>query len=86
MFADFHEIEAEIRYLTTEEGGRKHGVISGYRGQFYYGGDDCIHSGSFFFLIFLMMNRLNWEQLFEQLSNFRKNDGMNSTQNKSQWE
>jgi len=39
----FHEIEAEIRYLTTGEGGRKTGVCSGYRGQFYYDGDD--HDG-----------------------------------------
>src|SRR5262245_24113634 len=36
----FHEIEAEIRYLTTEEGGRRTGVCSGYRGQFFYDGDD----------------------------------------------
>lgn len=36
----FHEIEADIRYLTTEEGGRKNGVLSGYRGQFYYDGDN----------------------------------------------
>lgn len=35
-----HEIEAEIRYLTTEEGGRRHGVFSGFRGQFHYDGDD----------------------------------------------
>lgn len=40
MFAEYHEIEAEIRYLTTEEGGRRSGVFSGYRGQFYYGGND----------------------------------------------
>ncbi|MEZ6138980.1 MAG: hypothetical protein R3B84_00280 [Zavarzinella sp.] len=40
MSAIFHEIEAEIRYLTTQEGGRKTGVSSGYRGQFYYGGQD----------------------------------------------
>ena len=36
----FHEIEAEIRYLTTEEGGRKNGVLSGYRGQFHYDGNN----------------------------------------------
>lgn len=48
MSADFHEIEAEIRYLTTEEGGRRSGVFSGYRGQFYYGGND--YDGSQFFL------------------------------------
>ena len=40
MNADYHEIEAEIRYLTTEEGGRKTGVFSGYRGQFFYEGED----------------------------------------------
>src|SRR5438874_2276300 len=40
MSADFHEIEAEIRYLTAEEGGRRTSVSSGYRGQFFYGGDD----------------------------------------------
>lgn len=40
MSAAIHEIEAEIRYLTTEEGGRNSGVFSGYRGQFYYGGED----------------------------------------------
>jgi elongation factor Tu len=38
--AGFHEIEAEIRYLTTEEGGRTTGIFSGYRGQFFYEGDD----------------------------------------------
>ena len=36
----FHEIEAEIRYLTIRESGRKNGVFSGYRGQFYNDGDD----------------------------------------------
>ena len=40
MSAGFHEIETEIRYLTTEEGGRTSGVFSGYRGQFHYGGED----------------------------------------------
>jgi translation elongation factor EF-Tu-like GTPase len=34
------EIEAEIYYLTTEEGGRKSYVGNGYRGQFYYNGRD----------------------------------------------
>ncbi len=34
------DIEAEIYYLTTEEGGRKRFVASGYRGQFYYDGND----------------------------------------------
>ena len=32
------ELEAEIYYLTVEEGGRKSCVCSGYRGQFYYDG------------------------------------------------
>lgn len=36
----YHEIEAEIRYLTTAEGGRQSGILSGYRGQFYYMGED----------------------------------------------
>ncbi len=40
MYPEDHAIEAEVRYLTTEEGGRRTGVFSGYRGQFYYGGND----------------------------------------------
>jgi hypothetical protein len=36
----YPELEAEIYYLTTEEGGRKGYVASGYRGQFYYNGKD----------------------------------------------
>lgn len=44
---DFREIEAEIRYLTTEEGGRNSGVLSGYRGQFFY--DDRDWDGSQYF-------------------------------------
>ena len=35
-----HWIEATIRYLTSDEGGRRSGVRSGYRGQFYYEGED----------------------------------------------
>ena len=34
------EIEAEIYYLTTEEGGRQSPVFNGYRGQFFYEGKD----------------------------------------------
>ena len=34
------ELETEIYYLSTEEGGRKLGVASGYRGQFCYDGID----------------------------------------------
>lgn len=34
------EIEAEIYYLTEEEGGRKTAIGNGYRGQFYYDGRD----------------------------------------------
>jgi hypothetical protein len=34
------EIEAEIYYLTTKEGGRKNFVGNGYRGQFFYDGND----------------------------------------------
>ncbi|NQU24208.1 MAG: elongation factor Tu [Candidatus Nealsonbacteria bacterium] len=44
---DYHEIETEIRYLTTAEGGRSKGVWSGYRGQFYYEDEDF--DGSQFF-------------------------------------
>lgn len=40
MAAEYHDIKAEICYLTTAEGGRQTGVMSGYRGQFHYGGDD----------------------------------------------
>jgi hypothetical protein len=32
------ELEAEIYYLTPQEGGRQTAVFSGYRGQFYYDG------------------------------------------------
>lgn len=35
-----HELEADIYYLTSEEGGRKNGVSNGYRGQLYYYGRD----------------------------------------------
>jgi translation elongation factor EF-Tu-like GTPase len=42
MHAAFHEIEAEISYLTTEEGGRSTAVFSGYRGQFFYQGKDYV--------------------------------------------
>lgn len=34
------DIEAEIYYLTAEEGGRKTPIFTGYRGQFYYNGND----------------------------------------------
>lgn len=34
------DIEAEIRFLTTEEGGRTTPARSGYRPQFYYDGHD----------------------------------------------
>lgn len=34
------ELEAEIYYLTEEEGGRKTPIMNGYRGQFYYNGRD----------------------------------------------
>jgi translation elongation factor EF-Tu-like GTPase len=37
---DWHVIEAKIRYLTPSEGGRQTGVFSGYRGQFFYDGED----------------------------------------------
>ena len=34
------DIEAEITFLTIEEGGRKTPAFSGYRPQFYYDGQD----------------------------------------------
>lgn len=34
------ELEVDIHYLLPEEGGRRHGIVSGYRGQFYYYGHD----------------------------------------------
>jgi elongation factor Tu len=34
------DIEAEIYFLTTEEGGRSTPVFNGYRPQFYYNGRD----------------------------------------------
>jgi|SRR5437667_11873967 len=34
------DVEAEIRFLTPEEGGRRTPVRSGYRPQFYYDGHD----------------------------------------------
>ena len=35
-----NDIEAEITFLTSEEGGHKGPVYSGYRPQFYYDGND----------------------------------------------
>jgi elongation factor Tu len=35
----FH-IRAEVYFLRTDEGGRQGFVLSGYRGQFFYDGDD----------------------------------------------
>ena len=49
MNATSHYIEAEIRYLTTEEGGRHSGVKSDYRGQFHYQGEEQAWDGSQFF-------------------------------------
>ncbi|WP_417395852.1 hypothetical protein [Gimesia chilikensis] len=43
----YHEIEAEVYYLTTEEGGRNNGVRNGYRGQFHYDGGDHDGGSSF---------------------------------------
>lgn len=34
------QLEAEIYYLTEQEGGRKTAVNNGYRGQFHYNGKD----------------------------------------------
>lgn len=44
---DYHEIEVDVTYLTTERGGRRSSVFSGYRGQFFYLGDD--HDGFQYF-------------------------------------
>ena len=33
-------IEVEVTFLPTEHGGRQAAVFSGYRPQFYYGGED----------------------------------------------
>jgi len=41
------ELEAEIYYLTSKEGGRKSAVRSGYRGQFHYDGK-CFDAGQEF--------------------------------------
>ena len=35
------DIEAEITFVTTEQGGRKTSALSGYRPQFHYNGLDC---------------------------------------------
>ena len=35
-----HDVEVEICFLRTEEGGRKGPARSGYRPQFYYDGND----------------------------------------------
>ncbi len=40
MIPQAYDIEAEITFLTPEEGGRKTPVFSGYRPQFYYDGHD----------------------------------------------
>lgn len=34
------ELQADIYYLTEQEGGRKSSITSGYRGQFHYDGED----------------------------------------------
>jgi len=36
------DIEATIKFLTAEEGGRNTPIWSGYRGQFHYVGDDGV--------------------------------------------
>ena len=40
MLAHKPDIESEISFLPTAEGGRQGFVLSGYRGQFYYRGED----------------------------------------------
>lgn len=39
-FIPVPDIEAEIHYLSTANGGRQGYVLSGYRGQFFYDGHD----------------------------------------------
>ena len=34
------DVEVFVTFLPTEDGGRPNGVVSGYRGQFYYGAHD----------------------------------------------
>src|SRR5215831_4162136 len=36
----FHGVQATVRYLTPDEGGRRGEIASGYRGQFHYAGED----------------------------------------------
>ena len=36
VMINFHCVEATVRYLTTQEGGRRGPVGNGYRGQFHY--------------------------------------------------
>ena len=56
MLAHKPDIQAEISFLATEDGGRQGSVLSGYRGQFFYRGEDhdaiqeyidkeCVHPG-----------------------------------------
>jgi translation elongation factor EF-Tu-like GTPase len=42
------DVEAEITFLTTEEGGRKTPAFSGYRPQFYIDGQDFVVVHEFF--------------------------------------
>ena len=42
------DVEAEITFLTTEEGGRKTPAFSGYRPQFYVDGQDFVVVHKFF--------------------------------------
>lgn len=44
--ARFHRIRVQVRYLLTEEGGRRSPVFDGYRGQFHYEADNYeVHDG-----------------------------------------
>jgi translation elongation factor EF-Tu-like GTPase len=40
MYGETRDIEANIYFLTTAEGGRHNNVFNGYRPQFYYDGHD----------------------------------------------
>jgi translation elongation factor EF-Tu-like GTPase len=42
MSAHNPDVEAQIAFLRTEEGGRQSYVLSGYRPQFFYDGEDHV--------------------------------------------
>jgi translation elongation factor EF-Tu-like GTPase len=42
MYSHDPDVEAEITFLRTDEGGRKGYVLTGYRPQFFYKGEDHV--------------------------------------------